>query len=62
MPDQVKWVDDPNRADRKSVDQIYEGVERFTQSSRFISQPKLTIYTKTVAERADPVETFLGTL
>lgn len=58
----VKWEDDPNRASRASVDQIYEGVERFTQHARFLTQKKMTIYTKSVHERAAQVELFMNTL
>lgn len=62
MPDVITWEEDPNRAKRETVDQIYEGVERFTQAPRFLTQKKLTITKKSVLERADQVEEFLRAL
>lgn len=62
MSDVIKWEEDPNRAKLDSVEQIYEGVERFTQAPRFLMQKKLTITMKSVPDRADQVEAFLRTL
>lgn len=62
MPDVVAWVNDPNRAKREDVDTVFEDVERFVERKQPIDSKKLRINTKSVAERADQVETFLRSL
>lgn len=62
MADTIKWEEDPNRADRHTVDLIYESVERFTQARGMFHIKHYTITAKSVSERADQVEKFLRTL
>jgi hypothetical protein len=60
--DSVPWQDDPNRAERATVDAVYEDVERFLESSRFLTTRKLTITEKGIPERVKQVSDFLLTL
>lgn len=62
MPDVIKWEEDPNRASRNDVDTVYEDVERFLERKLPIDHKRLTIYAKSVPDRATQVETFLRTL
>ncbi len=62
MHDVIKWVDDAHRADRASIERIYESVERFTQSRSCLGIQTLTISTASVGDRAAQVELFTNRL
>lgn len=60
--DSVPWQDDPNRAERATVDAVYEDVQRFLESSRFLTTRKMTITEKGIPERIAQCAKFLETL
>lgn len=62
MPAVVHWENDPNRASRSDVDSVYEDVQRFVERKMPVGAKRLTITTKTIAERADQVEIFLRSI
>lgn len=62
MKGQMKWEADPNRAKFDTVEQIYEGVERFVQRPEYLRQKKLTITAHSVEDRIEQVDAFLKDL
>jgi hypothetical protein len=60
--DSVPWQEDPNRAERATVDAVYEDVERFLEKPQFMRTPVLTITEKGIPERVKQVSDFLLTL
>ena len=62
LMDHIPWENDPNRAKKEDANAVYEDIERFIDRKTHILHPRFRITAETVEERADQVETFLGTL
>jgi hypothetical protein len=62
MMSHVVWEDDPNRAAQADTESVFEDIERFLDRKAHCTHKRFRIRGKTVAERADEVETFLRTV
>ncbi len=58
----VAWEDDPNRAAKSDVAEIYHHITRYMEMPVFLTHPKLTITAKSVEDRMKQTELFLERL
>lgn len=58
----IKWEDDPQRADRWSVDSIFEDITSFVQRTQPDINRRLLISTQMVEDRVAQIEKFLEAL
>lgn len=62
MMSHVVWEEDPNRAAQADTESVFEDIERFMERKAHVMHKRFRITGKTVAERADQVDTFLRTI
>lgn len=62
LMEHVVFENDPHRAKKEDVDEVFENLQRFLDLPDFLTQPKLLITTRTIEERADQVEAFVRKL